>query len=56
MKPTRKVTRRSFISEVTGGYGAAGGFGGPPDKPVPATDHDLHPPQKPGAPASDSDH
>lgn len=42
MKPTRRVIRRSFMSEVTGGFGKAGPPGAAgAGKPVPATDADL---------------
>lgn len=56
MKPTRRVIRRSFVSEVTGGFGATPFGGGASGKAMPAGDHDLHAPEKPGKPASDSDH
>lgn len=56
MKPTRRVIRRSFISEVTGGFGVASLGGGASGKAMPPGDHDPHAPEKPGKPACDSDH
>ena len=56
MKPTRRVIRRSFMREVTGGFGAGPFGGGASGKAMPAADHDPHAPEKPGKPAGDSDH
>ena len=53
MKPNRKLVRRSFMREVTGGFGAAGAPGA--GKPMPAGDHDLNAPEKPGPGAGDKD-
>ena len=54
MKPTRRIVRRSFMDEVTGGFGQGAPGGG--GKPMPPTDADLHAPEKPGKAMGDSDH
>jgi hypothetical protein len=45
MKPTRKRSPRSFVSQVAGSGGPTGGMGpGGPDKGGAGSDHDLaHP-------------
>jgi len=51
VKPTRKVSRGSFMARISSaGHGAPGGKG----KGAPASDHDLHAPPEKGA-ETDSD-
>ena len=48
MKPTRKVSRGSFMARIASGGGRAPGGKG---APAPAGDHDLAAPAAKGAPA-----
>lgn len=56
MKPKRKLSPRSFVTQVAGSGGPIGQDPAGQSKAGPASDHDLgHPPGKSGAAENDSD-
>jgi hypothetical protein len=55
VKPSRKLSRGSFMSRVSGGNRAGFGGGGGKGPPAAASDHDLAAPAGKEAEATDSD-